>query len=235
MTTQAKVVARKLARINATHLPEVARTALLVIDMQRSFIDPNASLYVPTAVDILPTIKQLVTFCRSTDIPVIFTQFVAAPQVPTLRKDPFGPEHLTAVPQQPVGWGCPSSNSILHESGAESPAIIAELQPRPDEAVIQGYTLDKFYGTPLDMLLRARDIRYLLITGLMADLCVAATIYSATSREYRVTAVTDGITTIWPDILKATFDIFERKLARLRTAAEIQQELSVQNVGVDTK
>ena len=226
MNAHDEQIARNLARVDLTHRIDPARAALLVIDMQRSFTDPAASLYVPTAVDILPAIKELITFCRSAAIPVIFTQFVAAPEIPTLRKDPFGPEHLTAVPGQPVGWGHPSNNSVLGQTGPESPEIMAELQPLPDEAVIQGYTLDKFYGTPLDMLLRARDIRYLIVTGLMADLCVAATIYSATAREYRVTAVTDGITTIWPDILKATFDIFGRKLARLRTAAELRQELT---------
>jgi hypothetical protein len=55
---------------------------------------------------------------------------------------------------------------------------------------------------------------------------VAATVYAASTREYRVTAITDGITTLWPDIQKAVLDIFGRKLARLLTAAEAQAELS---------
>jgi nicotinamidase-related amidase len=73
---------------------------------------------------------------------------------------------------------------------------------------------------------RSLDVRYLMVTGMLADLCVAATVYSATSREYRVTAITDGITTIWPEILRAVFDIFGRKLARLLTASEAAAELS---------
>ena len=75
-------------------------------------------------------------------------------------------------------------------------------------------------------MLRSLDIRYLMVTGMLADLCVAATVYAATTREYRVTAITDGITTIWPDILKAVFDIFGRKLARLMTADEARSELA---------
>ena len=92
--------------------------------------------------------------------------------------------------------------------------------------MIRAPGLDKFYGTPLDLVLRSLDIRYLMVTGMLADLCVAATIYAASTREYRVTAITDGITTIWPDILKAVYDIFGRKLARLMTAAEAQAELA---------
>ena len=102
------------------------------------------------------------------------------------------------------------------------------MGPLPGEPVIKAYTLDKFYGTPLDMLLRSMDIRYLMVTGLLADLCVAATVYSANAREYRVTAITDCITTIRPDIQKAVFDIFKRKLARLMTASEAMAELEKQ-------
>jgi nicotinamidase-related amidase len=203
-----------------------ARTALLVIDMQRSFMDPQSSLYVPTAREILPAVRGLVHFCRGARVPVIFTEFTSAPEVPTLRKDPFGPEHLEPRPGQPTGWGMPSGNSLVGAKGPESPDIVDELKPLPAEVIIRAYGLDKFYGTPLDLVLRSLDVRYLMVTGILADLCVAATVYAASTREYRVTAITDGITTLWPEILKAVFDIFGRKLARLMTAGEAQAELS---------
>ena len=157
---------------------------------------------------------------------MIFTEFTSAPEIPNLRKDPFGPEHLVPGPGQPTGWGMPSGNSLVGARGPESPDTIDEVKPLPGEVVIRAPGLDKFYGTPLDLVLRSLDIRYLMVTGMLADLCVAATVYAATAREYRVTAITDGITTIWPDIQKAVFDIFGRKLARLMTAAEARAELS---------
>jgi ureidoacrylate peracid hydrolase len=226
MLSHEELVSRKTARIQETHCMEPARTALLVIDMQRSFMDPKSSLYVPTARDILPHVKGLVEFCRGRRVPVIFTEFTSAPEVPTLRKDPFGPEHLVPQPGQPTGWGMPSGNSLVGAKGPESPDIVDDVKPLPGEVVIHAYGLDKFYGTPLDLVLRSLDIRFLMVTGMLADLCVAATVYAASTREYRVTAITDGITTIWPDILKAVFDIFGRKLARLMTAAEAQAELA---------
>jgi nicotinamidase-related amidase len=226
MPTHDELVARKAARIQEFHRMDPARTALLVIDMQRSFMDPASSLYVPTAWDILPPVKGLIEFCRSARVPVIFTEFTSAPEIPNLRKDPFGPEHLIPEPGQPTGWGMPSGNSLVGSQGPESPATIDEVKPLPGEVVIRAPGLDKFYGTPLDLVLRSLDVRYLMVTGMLADLCVAATVYAATTREYRVTAIVDGITTIWPEILKAVFDIFGRKLARLMTAAEAQAELS---------
>jgi ureidoacrylate peracid hydrolase len=203
-----------------------ARTALLVIDKQRSFMDPKSSLYVPTSWDILPHVKALVEFCRTDSLPVIFTEFTSAPEVPNLRKDPFGPEHLAPRSGEPIGWGMPSGNSMVGSSGPESPETVEEVKPKQGEVIIRAYGLDKFYGTPLDLVLRSRDIRYLMVTGMLADLCVAATVYAASTREYRVTAITDGITTLWPDILKAVFDIFGRKLARLMTSVEAISELT---------
>jgi nicotinamidase-related amidase len=220
------LVSRKMARIQETHRMDPARTALLVIDMQRSFMDPGSSLYVPTAREILPPVKDLVEFCRGARVPVIFTEFTSAPEIPNLRKDPFGPEHLAPQTGEPTGWGMPSGNSLVGARGPESPDTVEELKPLPGEVVIHAYGLDKFYGTPLDLVLRSLDIRFLMVTGMLADLCVAATVYAASTREYRVTAITDGITTIWPDILKAVFDIFGRKLARLMTAADARSELT---------
>jgi ureidoacrylate peracid hydrolase len=225
MTTFDELKARKQVRINEIHRMIPSRTALLVIDMQHSFMDPEASLGVPQSWDILPPIKKMVDFCRGSGMPVIFTEFVAGPEVPCLRADPFGPEHLPAIPGQPTGWGLPSSNSIPGTKGAENPDTIDELKPLPGELVVRGYTLDKFYGTPLDLALRSRDIKYLMFTGMLADLCLGATLFSAANMNYRVTALTDCITTMWPNILEAMYDIFGRKLARLMKSDEAIAEL----------
>lgn len=221
-----KIVEQKRARIQEIHKADPKRTALLVIDMQRAFTDPNASLSVPGVDTIVPTIAGLIEFCRDHGIPVIFTEFVSDPRIPTLRKDPFGPEHLSPADGAPTGWGVPSGSCIIGAEGSESPATIKELKPRPDEVVIPAHSLDKFYGTPLDLYLRSADIRYLMMTGILADLCVLATVFSATAREYRVTTVTDGIMTLWPDILSSVIDIMDRKLARMMTADAVKNELA---------
>jgi nicotinamidase-related amidase len=228
MATIEELQAKKLARINEVHRFIPSRTALLIIDMQRSFMDPEASLGVSQAWDIVPEIQKLLDFCRNSGIKIVFTQYIASPEIPSLRVDPFGPEHRPAEPGQPTGWGLPSSNSIIGTEGPENPEIIEELKPLPGELIIQGYTLDKFYGTPLDLALRSQDIRYLIIVGSMADLCLGSTLFSAATREYRVTAVTDCIATIWPNVLEVMFDIFGRKLARLMKHDQVIDELKNQ-------
>ncbi len=219
----------KQERIDELHRCRAGRTALLVIDMQRGFLESGAALEVPQGRDIVPNIRRLIEACRARAIPVVHTQFVYTTTIPCLRGDPFGPEHLPAGPGASVGFGRPSGNCLLGPDAPQGPnsgEIIAELAPSPGELVIAAHTYDKFYGTPLDLALRSREIRYLLITGVTTDICVNSTILAAANRDYRVTVVTDGVATLWPEIQQACFDIWRRKFARLRTTNEAVEELN---------
>jgi len=215
-------------RIDRLHRCRPGRTALLVIDMQHGFLDPGAALEVPQGRAIVPNLRRLIEACRAKGVPIIFTEFVYAASVPCLRGEPFGVEHLPAEPGRPTGFGHPSDNCLIGPGAGQGPNsadTIAELAPRPDELVIRGHTYDKFYGTPLDLALRSRDIRWLAITGVVTDVCVNSTLMSAAARDYYVTAVTDGVATLWPELQEACFAIWRRKFARLRTTAEMVEEI----------
>jgi ureidoacrylate peracid hydrolase len=216
------------AWIDQLHRCVPGQTALLVVDMQHGFLDPGASLELPKGRDLVPRLRRLIATCRRVGVPVIFTQFVYSTAVPCLRGAPFGIEHLPAVPGGQTGFGRPSSNCLIGPNpgtGAESAAILPELAPRPDELVVAGHTYDKFYGTPLDLALRSRGITHVLISGVTTDVCVNSTLLSAANRNYRVTAVTDGMATLEDDIHEACLRIWARKFARLRTTAELIAEL----------
>jgi nicotinamidase-related amidase len=218
----------KQERVDELHRLEPGRTALLVIDMQRGFLDPGAALEVPPGRAIIPNLQRLVEACRGRGVPVVFTEFVYSPAVPCLRADPFGPEHLPARPGEPTGFGLPSSNCLIApvaEQGPNSADTVPELAPRPEELVVRGHTYDKFLGTPLDLALRSRDVRCLIVTGILTDVCVNCTLLSAANRDYRVTAVTDGVATLWPELQEACFTLWRRKFARLRTTEEVLREL----------
>jgi nicotinamidase-related amidase len=216
-------------RIDEHHRLQPGRTALLVIDMQRGFLEPGAALEVPPGRAIIANLQRLIDACRRLRLPVVFTEFVYATAVPCLRGDPFGPEHLPARAGQPTGLGLPSGNCLIGrvvEQGPNSFETIPELAPRPDELVVRGHSYDKFLGTPLDLALRSQDVRCLILTGVLTDVCVNCTLLSAANRDYRVTAVSDGVATLWPDLQHACLAIWRRKFARLRTTEEVLAELS---------
>jgi ureidoacrylate peracid hydrolase len=218
----------KLERIEHSHLLSKDRSALLVIDMQHGFLDEGASLEVPKGREVIPNVRSLLEVCRTKGMPVIFTEFVYATSIPCLRGDPFGPEHLPVEPGKPTGYGQPSSNCLIGPKageGPESAATIEALAPLESELVIQAHTYDKFYGTHLDLALRSQGIDRLMVTGVTTDVCVNATLISASTRNYRVTAVTDGMATIHDHIQDACFEIWANKFARLKLTENVIAEL----------
>jgi biuret amidohydrolase len=219
----------KQSRIDDSHRCPLAGTALLVVDMQHGFLDPGASLEVPKGRAIVPAIRRLIHCCRNARVPVIFTQFVYSPAVPCLRGIPFGIEHLPARSGQPTGYGKPSSNCLIGPDagrGPESADVVPELAPLPGELVVASHVYDKFLDTPLDLALRSQNVTHLLVTGVTTDVCVNCTVLSAANRNYRVTAVTDGVATLDDAIQAACLSIWQRKFARLRTAAQVVAELT---------
>jgi ureidoacrylate peracid hydrolase len=197
--------------------PEAGRTALLVIDMQRGFVEPGQAMEVPQARDVVPAVQRLLEVFRGKRLPVVFTEFVYSEHVPLLV-GALHPEHRPALPGEPPGFGRPSSSCL---EGHPSADTIAALAPGPGEPVIRKHGYDAFAGTPLDGALRARGVTSLVMTGTMTDICVLATVIGAFSREYRVTVVEDGVATLWPDIQRATLDIIRRAYGRVVSSKDV--------------
>lgn len=201
---------------------EPGRTALIVIDMQRGFLDPGEAMEVPPAREIIPRLQALLTLFREKRLPVVFTEFVYSQTVPLLVGE-LHPEHKRALPGGPRGFGVPSSSCL---KGEDSVKTVSDLSPRPDELVIEKHWYDAFNGTPLDGALRARGVTSLVLTGTMTDICVLASVVGAFNREYRVVVVEDAVATLWPEIQRATLDIFRRAFARVASAKEVADEMA---------
>jgi nicotinamidase-related amidase len=201
---------------------EPGRTALLVVDMQRGFLDAGAAMEVPDARVIVPTVASLVGLFRQKGLPVVFSQFVYSPAAPLLVGD-LHPEHLPAMPGGPTGFGWPSSSCLF---GDPSVDVVPDLAPVAGELTVQKHWYDAFAGTPLDGALRARGVRSLVVTGTMTDICVLATVVGAFNREYRVTVVEDGVATLWPAIQQATLDIVRRAYGRVVPAKVVSGEIT---------
>ena len=85
---------------------EPGRTALLVVHMQRGFLEPGAAMEVPEARAIVPTVAGLIALFRRQSLPVAWSQFVYSPAVPLLVGD-LHPEHRPAAPGAPTGFADP--------------------------------------------------------------------------------------------------------------------------------
>jgi nicotinamidase-related amidase len=196
---------------------EPARTALLVVDMQRGFVEAGEAMEVPPAREIVPTIRALLDGFRARALPVVFTEFTYSPAVPILVGE-LHPEHRPAPPGARRGFGMPSSACL---EGDPSARTVSALAPQPDELVIRKRWYDAFAGTELDGALRARGVTSLVVTGTMTDICVLSTVVGAFNREYRITVVADAVATLSPEIQRATLDIVGRAFGRVVQSREV--------------
>jgi nicotinamidase-related amidase len=201
---------------------EPGRTALVVVDMQRGFLDPGEAMEVPPAREIVPVIRALRAAFRARRLPVVFTEFTYSPAVPVLVGE-LHPEHRPAPPGGPRGFGMPSSSCL---EGDPSARTVEALAPRPDELVVRKRWYDGFAGTELDGALRSRGVTSLVVTGTMTDICVLSTVVGAFNREYRLSVVEDGVATLWPEIQRATLNIVARAFGRVVQSKEILDTIS---------
>jgi nicotinamidase-related amidase len=201
---------------------ERGRTALLVVDMQRGFVEPGQAMEVPPARETVPVIRALVDAFRAVDAPVLFTAVVYSPDVPLLIGE-LHPEHKAAAPGAARGFGLPSSCCL---DGDPSTEVIEALRPREGEPVIRKRWYDAFAGSELDGALRARGVTALVITGTMTDICVLATVVGAFNREYRITVVEDAVSTLWPEIQRASLDIIGRAYGRVVSSKTVIDTLT---------
>src|SRR5436309_3317737 len=146
--------------------PEPGRTALVVVDMQRGFLEPGEVMAVPPAREIVPVIQSLLSVFRARRLPVVFTEFVYSQSVPVLIGS-LHPEHKPAPTRGPRGFGLPSSSCLEGTASAET---VPDLAPRPGEIVVRKRGYDAFAGTSLDGALRARNVTSLVVTGTMTDI-----------------------------------------------------------------
>src|SRR5262249_37252966 len=148
------------------------RSALVVVDMQRAFLDPGEAMEVPAAREIIPQIRALIDLFRRQRLPVVFTEFTYSEDAPLLV-GLLHPEHRRAASGAPRGFGLPSSSCLAGEANVH---VVPELAPLPDELVVTKRYYDGFNGTVLDAALRARGVTHLVITGTLTDICVLATV-----------------------------------------------------------
>lgn len=149
------------------------KTALLVIDMLNDFILKGAPLEVPTAREIIPTVKVEIEKARERDIPVIYICDSHEEKDPEFER---------------MGW---PPHAIAGSRGAQ---VIEGLRPLPGNKVITKKSYSGFFGTSLDEILKGSGISELLVTGCVTNICVLYTVADAVQRGYKVKVLKDCVT-----------------------------------------
>ena len=182
---------------------DLASTALVIIDMQRDFIEPGgfgASLGndVTRLQAIVPTVQAVLSAWRRAGGFVVHTREGHAPDLsdcPPAKRGRGAPT-LRIGDQGPMGRVL-----VIGEPGH---AIIRELAPCDDELVIDKPGKGAFHATGLQQALHARGITQLVLMGVTTEVCVQTTMREANDRGYEVLLVEDGTESYFPEFKAAT-------------------------------
>lgn len=150
-------------------------TALLVIDMQRDFVDVGAPCEAIGAREIVPTVNALSGWARARGLPVIVTQ-----EMHRADRSDFGIE-LEFEPLHCIE-GTPGVELVPGLTVAES-----------DYRLVAKRRYDCFAGTELDLLLRCKRVENLICCGVCTNICVLSTVIAARNLDYRVVLPVDAV------------------------------------------
>ena len=149
------------------------QAALLVIDMQKFFLDPASPSYTCGGLAILPNLKKLIRAFRQAGRPVIYTRHVHNPD----RSD-----------AGLMAWWW---EGMCLEGSPES-EVHPEIAPLPGEKEIFKHRYSAFYNTDLETVLRGLKVDQLVISGIMTNMCCESTARDAYFRDLRVFFLADG-------------------------------------------
>ncbi len=201
---------------------KVKNTALVVIDMQRDFLEEGGfgavlGNDVSLVAKIVPTVAKLIAACRSSGMAIIHTKeahradLSDCPPAKRLR----GNSDLKIGDSGPMGrilvWGEPGND------------IVPELAPLAGELVIEKPGKGAFYATELAQHLKEQGITHLLFAGVTTEVCVQTTMREANDRGYECLLVEDATESYFPEFKAATLDMIRAQGAIVGWTATTEQ------------
>lgn len=179
-------------------------SALIVIDMQRDFVEEGRPMEVPMARQKVPAMRVLIDSARAAELPVIFTQHVLF--------DSFNVSPLE------------SSNNprLLTEGmreGTDGIEIVPGLGARAGDQYVQKHRYDAFHNTNLDTLLTNirgyRAVDTVIIAGTLTEVCCESTARSAFMRDYKVVFAEDATGALTDEAQSATTQVIAKFFGRV--------------------
>ncbi|MEV5595331.1 isochorismatase family cysteine hydrolase [Streptomyces sp. NPDC052496] len=176
-------------------------SALLVMDVQRAIVD-----IVDDGSGYLPRLRRAIDGARAADLPVIYVTIALRPGFPEVgtRNRP-----LAAI-----------ARAGLYVEGAPGTEIHPEVAPRPGDVVVTKRRASAFSGSDLDVVLRARGIDSLVLTGIATSAVVLSTLCQANDLDFGLTVLSDACLDTDPEVHRVLTERLFPQWADVLTADE---------------
>jgi len=175
-----------------------SEAALLIIDMQRDFLEPGGfgeSLGNDVGLlrcTIAPT-RRLLAAARASGLTVIHTREGHRPDLADLAPA----KKVRGKPSLAIGdVGAMGRLLVRGEPGHD---IIPELYPAAGEPVIDKPGKGAFYATDLDTILRHRGVKQLIVCGVTTEVCVNTSVREANDRGFDCLVLEDCVGSYFPE------------------------------------
>ncbi len=181
-------------------------TALIVIDMQRDFVEPGGfgeSLGndVRLLQAIVPVVARLIETFRRHGLPVIHTRECHRPDL----SDCPPAKRNRGSPSLRIGDAGPMGRILI--AGEAGTDIVRALQPAAHELVIDKPGKGAFYETKLGQALQEQNISQLVFAGVTTEVCVQSTMREANDRGFECLLATDATESYFPAFKQAAIEM----------------------------
>lgn len=178
-------------------------TALVVIDLQKGIAAAGRTFAPHSAVDVIRRASQLADAFRGARWPVCLVHVAAAPEerLHPEADDPGG---------RPTGPPAPDASEFVPEIG-----------PLPGDLVITKRQWGAFYGTDLELQLRRREVRTIVLCGIATNYGVESTARFAYELGFAQVFAEDAMTSMSADLHRMSVEAVLKRIGRVRSTAEI--------------
>lgn len=198
-------------------------TALIIVDMQKGFVDEGAALEVPMARAQLPTITKVMKYCEINEIPVFLSKFE---QDKGYAYDFY--------------WKKNKERGLLKNDGSckfarnsDEAQLCDDLSSlvSANDFVFPKYGYDCFAHTSLELELKRKHIKTVIIVGTVVNWCVDSTVRSAYHKDYNVVVLSDCVSgynhagATGEKWVEMELDLFGEGFARVMSSEDVISEM----------
>jgi len=193
---------------------DINNTALVVIDMQRAFVDKGAPMECIGASDLVAGINRLTALCRRLGIPVIF---VKANRRADLSDSGLSKDFLSSRNNELSALqGMKGNEFVVGLNVAKTDYVVPKIRY---SALIPG-------SSHLEPLLRGLRKDRFIICGVATDVCVGATTMDAMMLGFKVFLVGDLTSTFNEERQRIALEVYDKHFAKVVTFDKVMKELS---------
>ena len=163
---------------------DLKHAALLLVDVQNDFCHRDGFVArrsggMSSTDEMIPKLIRLLSEARKEKLPVIYTRHVNSAW------------SMSAVGNEQRQRQFPDISKVACQEGSWGAEFYQELAPLPDECVVTKHRYSAFVGTDLDLILKSKGIKTLIMTGKATNICVESAARDGFMRDYYIVFLSD--------------------------------------------